>query len=212
MTDTIFFDLDGVIINSEPLHCKTKALALDAFQIQYPEDIFDKFKGVPEDKFFIYVSEHLDPQHRPYALLQVKRQEILADFLPELPTVEGFFDFFEFIKNKNFRKALVTSSTDQELKNIDKHLGILSLFDQIVSADLTKYHKPHPAPYLKALEIMQTKTENCVIIEDAPNGIISGKKAGCKVYALTTSFKKEELAQAGADKIFDNYKQIKETF
>ena len=205
----ILFDLDGVVIDSEPLHCKTKALALDVFQIQYPEDIFDKFKGVPEDKFFMYVSEYLDPQHRSYTLLQKKRQEILAEFLPELPTVDGFFDFIKFLKNKNIRTVLVTSSTNQELVNIDKHLNILTLFDKIVSADSTKKHKPNPDPYLKALEIIQVNKENTIVIEDSPNGIISGKKAGCRVYALTTSFSKEDLTQAGADKIFDDFEQLK---
>lgn len=210
MTDAIFFDFDGVVIDSEPIHVKTKALALDVYDIEYPADIFDKYKGVPEDRFFMHVSEHLDPLHRPYHLLQKTRQEILSEFLPEMPFVEGFLDFLEYIKNKGIRAALVTSSTNQELKNMDKYLNILSLFEQVISTEATLEHKPHPAPYMKALEMMQAEKENVIVIEDTPNGIISGKKAGCWVYALTTSFSRDELAKTSADQIFDGYEQLKE--
>jgi glycerol 3-phosphatase-1 len=61
---------------------------------------------------------------------------------------------------------------------------------------------------LKALEIMQTNKENAIVIEDSPNGIISGKKAGCRVYALTTSFPEDDLIKAGADKVFEDYGQL----
>lgn len=209
MIDTIFFDFDGVVIDSEPIHAKTKALSLDAYNIRYPADIFDKFKGIPEDKFFIYASEHLDPQHRSYELFIKKRHEYLSELLPEMPIIEGFLDFVEYIKNKGIRTALVTSSTNQELKNVNKHLNIISHFDKVISADATVKHKPHPDPYLKALEIMQANRENIIVIEDSPNGIISGKKAGCRCYALTTSFSKGKLIKAGADRIFESYEQLK---
>ena len=210
MTEAIFFDFDGVVIDSEPIHVKTKALALDAHKIEYPADIFERYKGMPEDRFFIHISEHLDPLKRPHTLLQKTRQEILSDYLPEVPFVDGFLDFLDLVKSKNIRTALVTSSTRQELINMDKHLKILSMFDEIVSIEATTEHKPHPAPYLKALEIMQVNSENVVVIEDSSNGVISGKKAGCRVFALTTSFTKDELANAGADEIFDGYKELKE--
>jgi beta-phosphoglucomutase len=168
MTDAIFFDFDGVVIDSEPIHVKTKALVLDACNIKYPEDIFERYKGMPEDRFFIHVSEHLDPLHRPYALLQKKRQEILSEYLPEMPFVEGFLDFMEYIKNKGIRAALVTSSTNRELKNMDKYLNILSLFEQVISTEATLEHKPHPAPYMKALEMMHADKGNAIVIEDTP--------------------------------------------
>jgi HAD superfamily hydrolase (TIGR01509 family) len=210
MTEAIFFDFDGVVIDSEPIHVKTKALALDAYSIEYPEDIFERYKGMPEDRFFIYVSEHLDSQHRHPEVLLKTRQEILSDYLSEIPFVNGFLDFLEYVKSKGILTALVTSSTAQELKNLDHYLNILSMFNPVISAEATPEHKPHPAPYIKALEMMQANKENVVVIEDSPNGIISGKKAGCRVFALTTSFSKDELAQAGADLIFENYEQLME--
>jgi beta-phosphoglucomutase-like phosphatase (HAD superfamily) len=56
--------------------------------------------------------------------------------------------------------------------------------------------------------MLPASTETTIVIEDSPNGIISAKKAGCKVFALTTSFKAENLTDAGADKIFRNYSEL----
>jgi len=210
MTEVIFFDFDGVVIDSEPLHVKTKAMALDAFGIKYPSDLFDRFKGVPENPFYIYVSEHLDPKHRPYELFLKKRHEFLAAFLPELKLVKGFSGFIADVKKRGISTALVTSSKTFELENIDKYLNIIHLFDIIVSEEATAEHKPHPAPYLKALEIVGVAGKNAVVIEDSPNGIKSGKKAGCKVIALTTSFTKSELAKAGPDRIVEGFSAIME--
>jgi len=209
MVETILFDFDGVVIDSEPLHVKTKAMALDAFGITYPPDLFDRFKGVPEKPFHLYVSENLDPQHRPYEIFLKKRHECLAEFLPEIKLVEGFPDFITNIKNRGIRTALVTSSKTFELDNIDKYLNVIHLFDTVVSAEATEQHKPHPAPYLKALELMKVSAENVIVIEDSPNGIISGRKAGCKVFALTTTFSEDELLVAGSSKIFESYSQMK---
>ena len=209
MIDTIFFDFDGVVIDSEPVHAKTKAMVLDAYNINYPEDIFDKYKGVPEKDFFIHVSDHLDPKHQSKELFIEKRHDFLSEILPEMPVIEGFFEFLDFAKANGIRTALVTSATTRELKNVDKYLNVISLFDHVVSAEATEHHKPHPAPYLKALEVMKADSNKTLIIEDSPNGIISGKKSGCKVFALTTSFSREEIVKAGADEFFDNYEGLR---
>ncbi|MEH0158434.1 HAD family phosphatase [Limibacter armeniacum] len=209
MITTIFFDFDGVVIDSEPVHTETKAMVLDAYGISYPDDVFDNFKGVPEDKFFMYASEHLDSQHRPYELFIKKRREYLAEFLPKMPMITGFLDFMEHVKLKGLRTALVTSSTQQELQNLDKYLNIMGLFDQVISADATLRHKPFPDPYFKALDLMEVDQDNAMVIEDSFNGILSGKKAGCKVYALTSTFSRQELINAGADCVFDSYEELR---
>lgn len=208
MINAFLFDFDGVVVDSEPIHTITKGMALDFFGIDYPQDIFDKFKGTSEEKFFVYVSEELDPQNRPFEQFKVKRQEILSSFLSEMPVIDGFFDIMEYLKYRKIKTSLVTSSTDRELQNIDKYLNLTSFFEEIISADSTKKHKPNPDPYLKALEVLNLKGEDVIVIEDSENGIISGKLAGCKVYALTTTFSEKELIQAGADKVFKSYKEL----
>jgi beta-phosphoglucomutase len=206
MINTIFFDLDGIIVDSEPIHAKAKKITLDSFGINYPSSIFDDFKGQPDDAFFKYVSRELDKQKRPFELFLNEKQNQFVGILPEMKLINGFFPFIEDVKSKGIKTVLVSSTSIYSLNLIDKVFHILHLFELIVTEEDTVNHKPHPAPYLKALQTLPTISADTIVIEDSPNGIISAKKAGCRVYALTTSFPKEKLVEA--DMIFDSYKEL----
>jgi beta-phosphoglucomutase-like phosphatase (HAD superfamily) len=82
------------------------------------------------------------------------------------------------------------------------------MFDLIITEVDTEKHKPDPAPYLKALEMLSSDPNSTIVIEDSPNGIISAKRAGCFVYGLTSSFSSEILIKAGADIIVNSYNDL----
>ncbi|MDR1973871.1 MAG: HAD family phosphatase [Bacteroidales bacterium] len=206
MIETIFFDLDGVIIDSEPVHAKAKKFTLDLFAINYPVSIFDDFIGQPDEAFFKHVSEELDAQKRPAELFLKEKQRLFVEILPEMKLIDGFFPFFQEVKKIGIKTALVSSTSTYTFGLIDENFNIAHLFDLLITEKDTINHKPHPDPYIKALQTLPASTESTIVIEDSPNGIISAKLAGCKVFALTTSFKTEKLAEA--DVIFDSYAEI----
>jgi len=208
MIDTIFFDLDGVIVDSEPIHAKAKKMILDSYSINYQDSIFDDFIGQPDEVFFKYVYENLDKQKNPYKLLLQEKYNQFFELIPEMKLVEGFTVFIHEIKKRNIKTALVSSTSTYTFGLIDKHFHIADLFDLLITEKDTERHKPFPDPYIKALQILPASVDSTVVIEDSPNGIKSAKEAGCKVFALTTSFKKEKLIEA--DEILNNYKEIAE--
>ena len=126
--------------------------------------------------------------------------------------VDGFLPFAQFIQSKGIATALVTSSSHWTVNQVDELLGTKKWFNLIVAEEDTVKHKPDPAPYLLALEKLKAATGTTLIIEDSINGIISGKAAGCLVCGMTTSFDKQTLLDAGADKAFDTYEELKSTF
>lgn len=206
MFSTILFDLDGVVVDSEPVHAMAKKLTLDKSGIKYPESVFDDFKGKTDDEFFKYVSAQLDRHNRPYKVLLEEKQSTFIRLLPEMKLIDGFLPFIKNVKSRGIKTALVSSTSVYSLKLIDKVFQITDLFELIVTEDDTSDHKPHPAPYLKALEKLPASPEYSVVIEDSPSGIRSARKAGCKVYALTTSFPASRLGEA--DEIFNSYNEI----
>jgi HAD superfamily hydrolase (TIGR01509 family) len=206
MIETIFFDLDGVIIDSEPIHAKAKKLTLDKYGIGYPDSIFDDFIGKTDESFFRYVTEKLEAQGYPLELLLQKKNDLFIELLPEMKLVDGFLPFFHDLKNRGLQIALVSSTSTYTFGLIDKYFNIAHLFDLLVTEKDTVNHKPHPEPYIKALETLPALIESTIVIEDSPNGILSAKQAGCKVFAFTTSFKVEDLAKA--DEIFNSYDEI----
>ena len=210
MIRKVFFDFDGVVVDSEPLHARSKALTLQYFGIEYSPDLFDRFKGITELGFFKHVSEELDPFHRSCDEFISKRHEFLAKMLPEMPFIEGYEEFMDSLHVAGIGAILVTSSTRMELANIDKYLHFTESYEHIIAADDTPRHKPFPDPYLKALEVVNS--EDVVVIEDSPNGILAAKRADCIVYALMTSFTAAELEAAGADRIFEDYGALRNAF
>ena len=208
MIKTVFFDLDGVIIDSEPIHAKAKKLTLDRYEISYPDSIFDDFIGKTDESFFRYVTEKLETKGYSLELLLQKKNDLFIELLPEMKLVDGFLPFFQTVKNREIQIALVSSTSTYTFGLIDKYFNIAHLFDLLVTEKDTVNHKPHPEPYIKALETLPASIESTIVIEDSPNGILSAKQAGCKVFALTTSFKAEDLVEA--DEIFNSYDEIAE--
>lgn len=208
MINTIFFDLDGVIVDSEPIHAKAKRMILDSYSIQYPDSIFDDFIGQPDEVFFKHIYENLDKQKNPYQSLLQEKNEQFFELIPEMKLVEGFTTFIDEVRKKNIKTALVSSTSTYTFGLIDKHFHLADLFDLLITEKDTERHKPFPDPYIKALQTLPASVDNTIVIEDSPNGIKSAKEAGCKVFALTTSFRTEKLMEA--NEIFNSYDEIAE--
>lgn len=78
----------------------------------------------------------------------------------------------------------------------------------IVAAEDCTKGKPHPEPYLKGAQLLSKDVTKCLVLEDAPSGIKSGKAAGAKVLAVCTSHKRADLEGLGADYIVENLNQV----
>jgi sugar-phosphatase len=91
--------------------------------------------------------------------------------------------------------ALVTSATERLARGRLEHVG-LPMPERCVTAEMVHEGKPHPAPYLRGAQMLGLLPQDCVVIEDAPAGVASGKAAGCRVLALLTTHAPETLLAA----------------
>ena len=208
MIKAILFDFDGVIIDSEPLHTKAEAATLNSFGISYPKELFHRFKGSPDEMLFEYVAANLTTETRSIAKYITRKYEFMDKLLEDITYLPGVVAFLERVKSKAIQTVLVTSSARSTVEAIDKKLNFLRFFEVTVTAEDTVENKPHPEPYLKALKAIHCDPKEPVVIEDSTNGVLSGKRAGCQVYALPTTFTKEELLEVGADRLFENYEEM----
>jgi beta-phosphoglucomutase len=208
MIKAILFDFDGVVIDSEPLHAKAKKIVLEKFNISYPATIFDDYKGRTDKVFFNFVSNALDNNRRSSDFLQNIKKSVFEGIINELKLIDGFLIFLQKVQKKGIRTALVSSTSLYSLALVDSLYKISAKFDLVITEMDTDLHKPYPDPYLRAMEKLPADTQYSIVIEDSPNGIISAKKAGCYVYALTSSFKSDTLMEAGADEIIESYDEL----
>jgi beta-phosphoglucomutase len=204
----MLFDFDGIVIDSEPLHAKAKKIVLEKFNIPCPVTLFDDYKGRTDKVFFDYVSSSLDNNRIPSDFLQDTKKSVFEGLINELKLIDGFLIFLQKVREKGIRTALVSSTSLYSLALVDRLYHISEMFDLVITEMDSDLHKPYPDPYIKAMEKLPCDSQNSIVIEDSPNGIISAKKAGCFVYALTSSFPSKALMDAGADEIIESFNEL----
>lgn len=199
--------MDGVLIDSEPLHKRAKELAFAEIGIVLPESVYDSYKGQPDATMLpeILTSRGL-PTEKIQELSRRKRQ-IYEESEHELQAINGATDFVEWAASR-YKIALATSATARNREASLRLLGISNLFHAVVDASGHQRPKPDPEVFLIALEKLQLEPAECWVVEDSVNGLRAAKAAGCFSAAITTTFDKNTLATAGADVVVDSFSEL----
>jgi beta-phosphoglucomutase-like phosphatase (HAD superfamily) len=111
-------------------------------------------------------------------------------------------------KKAGVKCAIGSSGCRENVEMIIEGLGIADLIDGSISGSDVTHGKPHPEIFTKAHELLGLKAEECVVVEDAVNGIVAGIAAGCKCIAVTTTATAEVLSEAGASMCFEDYSTV----
>jgi len=205
---SIIFDMDGVLVDSEPAHKLAKQRTFARFGISLPDEVYEKYKGQPDDTFMNEVVRSLsDKNLDPEEMLRIKHHEFEAIEHTVMP-VSGAKEFVLWARTK-YRIALATSATPRNRRAALSLLGLENSFDFIVDASGFSRPKPDPEVFLIAMRGLTADSSQCLIVEDSLNGVIAGKAAGCRVAAITTSFAEALLLSAGADDIVHNFQELR---
>jgi HAD superfamily hydrolase (TIGR01509 family) len=194
----VLFDLDGVIADTEPLKFAAyQQVFQETFGVELPAtDV--SWRGKQEQAVMQYWFEQFDLSGDIAALVQAKRsayhQLIHSD---RIPAVAGVIEFIQRLKSTPGKgSGVATSSSQQEAQTVLGTLGVLPLFDVLVTRDDVQNLKPEPDVYLKAAALLRVKPENCVVFEDSQAGVHAAKSAGAVCIGVLTSFAPTALAHA----------------
>ncbi|MFA6216854.1 MAG: HAD family phosphatase [Candidatus Omnitrophota bacterium] len=202
----IIFDMDGVIIDSMPYHFIAWYEALRQFGVRV--SCFDVYlkEGERWDKTLNHLLFRAERQPTPDLLKEIfsLRQKIFRKYFKRF-IFKDVVELLSCLKKKGYLLGLVTGTPRREIERI-LPVPIRRLFDHVVAGDQVKEGKPHPEPYLKAAKSLKVKPKECVVIENAPFGIESAKRAHMFCIALTTSLPREYLR--GADMVVNELKEI----
>lgn len=201
----VIFDVDGVLLDSEPFIRKAAMMMFaERGLIVRPED-FLPFVGAGEDRFLGGVAEKYN---FPLQIQPDKKRtyEIYLEIIREnLHPLKGVLFFLETCRKSGKKMALATGADRVKLVGNLKEIGVsFSLFDAVVTGEDVIHKKPHPEAFLLAAKQMNLKPDECLIVEDAVNGVRAAKASNGRCLALTTSFTKEQLFLAGADWCAEN--------
>jgi HAD superfamily hydrolase (TIGR01509 family) len=199
MIKAVLFDMDGVLADSEEFICEA---AMKMFEekglIVKPED-FLPFVGAGENRYLGGVAEAYgfdlggidEAKARTYAIYG----EIIVGRLKELP---GAAAFVRECRNKGLKTALATSADKDKMNYTMDEIGLsLDHFDACVNGLDVERKKPFPDIYQMAAQLLGEDPRDCLVVEDAVNGVQAARAAGARCLALTSSFTRKELE--GAD-------------
>jgi len=182
----VIFDMDGVISDTQQANSELEALCLKEHGIEIStEELARNYAGIPErdcaEMIFTAHGKKTDfdkfVEDKLAKLTKFSKGKILA--------VEGALELIENLKNNNFKLAVASSSTSEFIDLVLSELKIKDRFDVLTSGQEVKFGKPNPDIFLLTAEKLGLSPSECIVIEDAKNGIIAAKKAGMKCIWLT---------------------------
>ena len=212
MLKGVLFDMDGVLADSEEFICEAAMKMFEELgQAVRPED-FLPFVGAGENRYLGGVAEKysfdLDKAIGGIDEAKARTYEIYGQIIKgrmkELPGAEKFV---RECRSRGLKTALATSADKTKMIYTLDEIGLpLDVFDASINGLDVERKKPFPDIYLKAAELIGLKPENCLVVEDAVNGVQAAKAAGCRCLGLTSSFTEQELA--GADWFAPNLAKV----
>jgi HAD superfamily hydrolase (TIGR01509 family) len=205
------FDMDGVVIDSNPYH-----------KIAWGK--FLRGKGIPcDDQFFDNVlSGRTGPtslnlifgDNLPEALLEEYLAEVDENYQnilrqsEDVKPIAGLYEFLETIRANGHRLGLATSAPPLNIELGLEKLKLEGIFEVVIGKVDVVHGKPHPEVYLTTVERLGIPIEKCIVFEDSKAGIQSARSAGMPVVGIASGHSKEELLQEGVSLAVDNFTDL----
>jgi sugar-phosphatase len=203
--DAVIFDMDGVLIDSEPLWKIAMEEVFKSVGCSLTRKDFQKTVGLRLDEVIHYWYEHTGWENATPKEVEEAIVRRMIELLNEngMP-LTGVIETLEFLKLKGKKIGLATSSYAVLIDTVLNALSIRQYFDFTHSAENESHGKPHPAVYLTVADQLQIQPKKCLVIEDSLNGIISGKAARMTVVCIPEKSHSPEPKLSLADYHFDD--------
>ncbi|PON34063.1 HAD hydrolase, subfamily IA [Parasponia andersonii] len=197
--EAVLFDVDGTLCDSDPLHHHAfRELLLEIGYnggVPIDEDFFiENIAGKHNDD----IARAIFPDDFERGLRLTEEKEVVFRRLAseQLKPVDGLYELKKWIQDRGLKRAAVTNAPRPNAELMISLLGLSDFFDAVILGDECDHAKPHPEPYLKALEVLKASKDHTFIFEDSVSGIKAGVAAGMPVVGITTRNREHLLMEA----------------
>ena len=182
MIQTVIFDMDGVIIDSEPVYFKIDKQMFEELNIDVSFEEHCSYVGTSSQNMWDTIIKKHGIADQPRELMR-KEYNLYMDYLvnaSDLQPIDGVLELINDLHKNNFRLILASSSRMETINIILKKFKLSDLFMAKISGSDLVHSKPHPEIFLSGAQLIRSEAKDCVVIEDSKNGVAAAKAAGMK--------------------------------
>ncbi|MGC8865174.1 MAG: hexitol phosphatase HxpB [Bacteroidales bacterium] len=181
----VIFDLDGLLIDSEPLWELAEQAVFARYGITVTHEICQQVKGLRVDESVhvilgLFSRSDLDP----VVIARQIQDKVIRLIAEKGKGMPGYVYILHFFRSRGIKIALASSSKMEVIRAALQKLGISHHFEFIHSAEYEKFGKPHPGIFLSVAQKWKIPPEQCLVFEDSLNGVIAARAARMRVVAI----------------------------
>jgi HAD superfamily hydrolase (TIGR01509 family) len=210
MLKAIIFDMDGVLVNSEPLHRKAYFDMFEEFNLNVSNRLYESFTGKSTSAICKELCEIFDLSisHEKLMLSKRKHFKTIFDNDPEFQMIDGALSLIKNYFYNNLTLILASSASMTNINRIFKKFDLDKFFKAKISGADLKESKPNPEIFIKAAELSGFNKSECIVIEDSTNGVIASKSAGIYCIGFNSPNSKNQNYDK-ADLVVSNFNEIR---
>ncbi len=214
MLKAVIFDMDGVLVDSEPVHFAANYKMLkDKFGIELQYEDYRQYIGSTIEKIWKFFREKYKLLNYSWSELMDMAEKVLAEMVEKngYPEIKGVVDLVKNLKKEGYLLAVASSSPMSKIDRNLKQLGLYDVFDKKISGMELENPKPSPDIFQKAANLLSVKESECIVIEDSKNGVLAAKAAGMACLGFVNpNSGNQDLSKA--DYLFEDFLSIDESF
>ena len=201
----IIFDMDGLMIDTEPLAIAGWKFAAKELNITIPEELFPRLIGLNRNLCKTYMMEYMGPDFDFETALTLLHKSVDLHFEKHgVPLKPGLIHILDRLDEAGIKKCVATSTAHKRAMHKLTMAGIAHRFDAITGGDQVAHSKPAPDIFLKAAEVCNIEPENCIVLEDSNPGAEGAHRAGMRVIVIPDLVPPTEATRKRAYAICEN--------